>query len=346
MIISRLSLYKVIKDRWLRLHPGAERPVFRGDAEDCPYKTRMRDFYFIRRDDNLLQSMSPDTERAYREGDGGELEEYVDKHGSLQPPKLHSVASSSALTFNIFGNGPEAVFAGDLRESSAHSYPPAADSGPEGGPYRIEYEKKLRVLWGSNRPANLDAYLYDGKNGVFVETKLSEWLCDPPKVLDHAYGDPSRYPAGLFEALAPLRKRVNSRDFRRLDAAQLYRHIIGIFNERCYLGGLPGTLSRITLALCYWAPEPEYFAGTDIDPRHYEAAREELIGDCALFTDRLAASSPSVFDLFGEKGVRFGFAAIPADRLAGLLQREDPAAYSEFMKRYGADTGSPDGSAE
>ncbi|MBO4548022.1 MAG: hypothetical protein J5758_02295 [Abditibacteriota bacterium] len=364
MAITRDLLYKVIKERWERLHPHREHAVFWGDVKSPRYSTVNRDYYFIVLDDNLDERMSPEVRYSYDNGDGGELEEYFDKYGRLQPPKIQSLASSSALTFNMFLNG-NVTITGELRDHAVHSYPAAADGekGPESGignTYEVEYEKKLRVFNTGDTAANLDAYLYDtDARAIFVETKYLEWITDEPKTLAPCYGDPSRYPAELCEALKTLRARINAKGFRHLDAKQLCTHICGIYNERFYRGGLSNAPRRITLALCYWAPDPQFFEGTCVDPAEYQAVRDEFAAECRLFTDCLTDCRPSVFDLFREKGAGFEFAAIPADRLmkitkitpgvplaelaedpAGALDKMsgEPRAASEFMKRYLDDT--------
>ncbi len=374
MAITRDQLYKVIKEKWEQLHPHIQHAVFWGDVDAPRYSTANRDYYFIVLEDNLADRMSPEVRSSYEEGDGKELFEYTDDRGRLQPPKIYSLASSSALTFNMFLNETVGL-TGDLREHAVHSYPAAAD-GPKGseGSYTVEYEKKLRVFNTGDTAANLDACLTEladrDPRVIFVETKYLEWIADEPKTLAPCYDDPSRYPRELCAALKVLRDRINAKGFSHLDAKQLYTHICGIYNERFYRGGLDFDPCRITLALCCWAPDPQYFEGTCIDPAEYQAVRDTLVEECKLFTDCLTGCSPSVFDLVREKGGDFEFAAIPAGRIMQITQvaaratltefLQDPAgvlngvlkkitetrAESEFMKRYGPDTGSPDGSAE
>ena len=68
-----------------------------------------RPFYFKDYTDNLFCPMDKKVEQAYLEGDGDELLPTKKIYGGREvicPPKMGSIASSSAMSFNLLGNVP------------------------------------------------------------------------------------------------------------------------------------------------------------------------------------------------------------------------------------------------
>lgn len=124
------------------------------------------EFYFDDYDDNLYTKMSKAVYTAYKDGNGGELDG--------NPPKMASIASSSAMTFNIIGNDPVDIH----NDYSISSSVNASTVNIPKGKYKIEYEKKLFPINKGNSPSHLDAFLWceENKTGIFCEMKNFEWL--------------------------------------------------------------------------------------------------------------------------------------------------------------------------
>lgn len=95
-------------------------------------------FYLERLEDNLFLPMSKSIYCQYDEGDGNELKDH-----------MKALRSSSAMTYNIFGNDDAKI----------------VDSNEVYHNYTVKYEKQLRTLKNSvsNKKANLDAFLYNSK---------------------------------------------------------------------------------------------------------------------------------------------------------------------------------------
>ena len=192
-----------------------------------------RPFYFKDYADNLFCPMNQKAEQAYLDGDGDELsptEKWYGSKKAICPPKMASVVSSSALTFNLLGNDP-AVIPGD------HLLP--------SGVYDVQYEKKLYTICAGKYPANLDAFLSNeaDKTAIFCEMKMLEWL-DPPKKLKDTYRKRPYYfvsdetavnfPIDAFEVFRSVIDEVIAADFVRYDAWQMLWHLLAIYNYTSY----------------------------------------------------------------------------------------------------------------
>ena len=189
--------------------------------------------YFEQYQDNLFAELSNEHRAQYESGNGDELSD------KQYPAKMKSIFSSSAMTFNILGNGEIRVKEGNKFFVS--------------GEYKIEYEKKLFTLNTENakkHPAHLDAFLLNGANAIFCEMKMLEWLRDTPGFLKIAYFNDANFfssIAGGEESLAAFKKlrdalcaqmaKFSTKDadkdphrFVRYDAWQMFKHILGIYN--------------------------------------------------------------------------------------------------------------------
>ena len=70
-------------------------------------------FYYKDYADNLYMRMGHQALQAYEEGSGGETKPYTWKGSGKTvtcPPKMASIASSSAMTFNLLGEDPQLSF--------------------------------------------------------------------------------------------------------------------------------------------------------------------------------------------------------------------------------------------
>ena len=117
-----------------------------------------RQFYVTRLEGNLIHSMDTQHGEEYRRGSGSELDD-----------KMRALRSSSAMTFNLLGNGPVNV----LWNGSW-------------GSYEVSYEAQLPTR-AIGLPANLDAVLGNKEHVIACEMKMLEWLLSKPGVLKSAY---------------------------------------------------------------------------------------------------------------------------------------------------------------
>ena len=183
---------------------------------------------------NLFSDMSDEHKNQYEHGAGEELSD------KRTPAKMKSIFSSSAMTFNLLGNG-------EIRANDGNGiFSP--------GTYSIEYEKKLLTVKSGNVPAHLDAFLLNGADAVFCEMKMTEWMRDNPGFLKLAYFEEKNYyfdTADGKDALAAFKSlrdslcsnmleyrapkptsgsEYDTHRFEQYDAWQMYKHILGIYN--------------------------------------------------------------------------------------------------------------------
>ena len=186
-------------------------------------RSQSNPFYFNDYRDNLIRPMDPVHEQKYKEGRGKELEQT-----DSSPAKMASVASSSAMTFNLLGN--------DLVVFKSNPW-------FQDGQYTIEYEKQMFTLNRRSSPANLDAFLANdtARHGIFCEMKMLEWLGAPGTLKNtylerDYYIDKAAYP--VFRDLAEVLKKTEGvrKDgshvsiFKRYDAWQMFKHTLAIYN--------------------------------------------------------------------------------------------------------------------
>lgn len=117
--INDKMLQQALKDRWLAVNPNV---AVEWDAAHL--------YYFKELNANLLHEMSNRVYHYYNEGSGGELKKRIRK-GVKLPPKMLALKSSSAMTFNIFGNG----------DANGNITILGNEYGLSIGKYKLEYEK-------------------------------------------------------------------------------------------------------------------------------------------------------------------------------------------------------------
>lgn len=270
------ALNDALKERFIEVI--GDRP-FGGceSASQAPY-------YLADLRDSLVEPMDAQHAAEYGGGSGNEL-------GS----KMKALRSSSALTFNTFGNGP-VIFSGDCLL-------------PE-GTYNVSYEYQLPTLMRNPNPANLDARLVrdDGGCAAYFEFKMLEWLTSQPGLLRPAYLDSESYlilrdeaelfteafswlagcdPQAAIDAGQPLKCR-----FSRYDAFQMAKHLLAV-----YTAVVQGKEShpRIFLVNCVWdlvhperlgKYEAHYRELRSCEDEEYEEFEEAMVPLCALFWNR------------------------------------------------------------
>lgn len=247
-------------------------------------------------EDNLVPSLSGAQCAAALEqlaaGDGSELE-----HCSGLPPAAHSAHSSAALVVNSF-----AWWIGRERDLSIADRTDFTV---------LRFERKLPIFRGGRAP-NLDLVAENNEVLVGVESKLTEYLAPSHWVgFSEAYARAEAFGEFAHQAwkreFEAVSKEGRAR-YRRLDAAQLLKHYLGL---RKHAAG-----RRVVLAYLYWEPlNPDAVA--------YGQHRREL----AAFSEHVADGDVEFHALsYSELWSRWGECeADPDEHVARLRHRYEVA---------------------
>ncbi|MBE6662912.1 MAG: hypothetical protein E7602_00240 [Ruminococcaceae bacterium] len=299
-----------------------------------------RPFYYKDYRNNLFCPMSSQTIAEYNRGDGSETKEStITKFGRTYtlPPKMGSIVSSSAMTFNLFGNDSVSIL-------------------PEGilpqGTYTVEYEKQLLTRAYGNMPANVDAFLSDSvnRNALFFEMKNLEWL-ESPKALgksyfmERYYFTPDRaavpFPKDAFEMFSNWAHLLQDVSFRRYDASQMFKHTLAMYNYASFV--TRSALEKVdpgrTMAGKYdWYiltnvvnEFPAAFIDDEDTRWEYQSALSEERYEAQLFIDTMhRCEIPAIFDNNCNAGIKIIY--MSAKELAESL--DIPVDHQEYLKRY------------
>lgn len=170
---------------------------------------------------NLFENMLDKHKMEYGGGSGGEL-----NATEKRPAKMASIRSSSAMTFNILGNGDIIL-------------KPENKLNHTEGVYYIEYEKQYETIGNGNlkQRANLDAFLVsqDGSEIIFCEMKMLEWLSKNIGELKAAYKDVNSYihkehVADFLKAVEIIEQMIPTKCFEYYDVWQMFKHTLAIYN--------------------------------------------------------------------------------------------------------------------
>lgn len=163
--------------------------------------------------DNVFGPMGDQVRQAYGNGSGGEMQvtEY-------SPAKMANISSSSAMTYNLLGNGPVEIVENDHLSA---------------GSYQLQYEKQMYTLNMGSKPANLDAFLSNGRErtAIFCEMKMLEWLGTPGELKPSYRTD--RYffdKVSAYPVFASLIQKIEAEKFECYDAWQMFKHLLAIYN--------------------------------------------------------------------------------------------------------------------
>ena len=206
-------------------------------------------YYFEKLEDNLYERMTDRTKSFFESGSGEELRD-----------KMFALRSSSAMTFNLFGNDLITLKPNDVLGV---------------GDYGIEYEKQLDTLQKSKAPANLDAFLKKDDELCFCEMKLFEPLYHKTsfqKELPSSYEDMERYiyldSAYSFKESI---EKLKASGIKRYDACQMFKHTLGIYN---YARKNELKEKKITLLNCIWTLN-ESLGDKKLDQQYKQIEQEE-----------------------------------------------------------------------
>ena len=154
---------------------------------------------------NLYVEMSGETLKQYKNGDGNELSD----------GKMNMIRSSSAMIYNLLGNGNVTISGNDKKIPS--------------GTFNKEFEKKLPTLKRSPKKANLDAWLSNSNSEIFIESKCLEWIENGhEKELREAYTNRERYyDSSIADTFIKLGLQIPQTQY---DSCQMFKHTLAIYN--------------------------------------------------------------------------------------------------------------------
>lgn len=206
---------------------------------------------------NYFEPMSEETKKNYLDGDGDELGE-KDKSNK---PKMSAIRSSSTMIYNLLGNA-------DVKIKENGIIP--------AGVYKKEYELKHETITyrykGKPTRANLDAYLHNEKDEIFVEAKCMEWIENWTRhdlktayLEEKFYFDKSTFP--LFEASG---RKISCSQY---DSVQMFRHTLAIYN---YLREKKISDKKVLLLNVVWEPSVEEIPEEARERYSHQLALEHL----------------------------------------------------------------------
>ena len=315
--ITDKMLQQALKDRWLAVNPNV---AVEWDAA-YPY-------YFKELNANLLYEMSNRVYHYYNEGSGSELKKRTRK-GKKIPPKMLALKSSSAMTFNIFGNG----------DANGNIIILGNEYGLPIGKYKLEYEKQLPAL-NSRAPANLDACLSSEAATLFFEMKMTEWFGTPSALSPSYLKEDAHFPdekfrqlmQSLMKSYLTLTKEQDNQGgykckTKHFDAFQIMKHIFGIYNG-IHEGKLP-KVPVIKIIVGFWtAPDADFFKGDKNLYSAYQDAEEEMRQEFRIFYDGLE----DINDLFGAQGICFELKLLTVREIVECLEKS--AVEMDALRRY------------
>lgn len=258
-------------------------------------------FYFENLDDNFYEPMADDIKAAYDNGAGNE-----------RTDKMHALRSSSAMTYNLLGNGPVIVKENSIIGS---------------GTYRLQYEKQLETLKNSKAPATLDAFLEKDDELCFCEMKLFEPLYHKTnflKELSSNYDDMDRYffTDSAYSFTESLDKLKIS-DIKRYDACQMYKHALGIYN---YVRQNELKGKKVTLLNCVWTMDADL--KDEKSALQYKQIEDEEYSGFVKFKDCMF----NVINAFSKLGIDFSIKFVTVKEFVELL--DIPEEKKNWLNRY------------
>ena len=301
------AFMEVLKSRYIEIE-GVREFGGVGSKTQAPY-------YLKHLEDNLVMPMSGPHVAEYSRGSGGELD-----------GKMKALRSSSAMTFNLLGNGP-------VKLNGTHGLPEGA--------YAVEFEHQLPTLAGNPHPANLDAKLESecGETVIYCEMKLAEWILNKASSLREQYLEAESYlipetaATAFRESFATLCEGEADGNGKlapkltRYDAFQMLKHLLAIYTEsnRKAEAGEP-LPKRIILLNCVWEMENPERLG------RYEAKYRELEAEEHAQYRKFAETVKPLAKLFAEMGIEFDLHYLTFAEMRDSLELE--AAHRKALDRY------------
>ena len=250
-------------------------------------------------------------------------------YNSVKPKhKLHmyynTVASSAAFAFNIFGEDEKNFNKGNVINYLNEEF------------VVKEYEKELKAL-NNREPAHLDCFISSKDKDVYIETKLTEWLC-APKNLAEAYLERDGYRnEDIYDHFSKFFKdfiddtvmkdsddRIKS-TYTRYDAIQMLIHSLGIFND--YMG----TNKKVELWNIVW----------DIDSVDNNDKCELVNPYIKMYKEEsdeaknfINYANELIVPYFKNNGIDYAIKYIPFSEFYKNVNYINEPGRKEYMKRY------------
>ena len=278
---------------------------------DSSMKSPQAEFYFQRLEDNLIEAMCEETEKAYRSGDGNELEE-----------KMRALRSSSAMTYNLLGNGTV-----EVKKDSPFFV---------SGEYMVSYEKQLPTIKRNPHKANLDAYLKGEKQLIFCEMKMTEWLFNRPGYLRESYKRKELYlHPEIFDAAMmcleeivlqePSDHKTYYSSLEQYDGLQMFKHLLAIYNFAAeYHGSIP---QSIRLVNCVWHL-PESAGISETARKEYQQKETKEHQEF----ERFYSSTKKMREAFADLGIDFDIVLMTAKEFSDQFIRT--MEQKKYLARY------------
>lgn len=307
-------------------------------------------FYYANYEDNLFYPLGEQARLAYDNGSGAEThptEKMVKGKKVINPAKMASIASSSAMTFNLLGNETATILTNDVLPH---------------GTYNVQYEKQMYTVKKGSSPANLDAFLSNEQNktAIFCEMKMLEWLGNP-SCLKEAYLNKDYYfaadyanigyPVDAYQTFNEIIEKLIDRNkltkagyhsiFKRYDVWQMLKHLLSIYNYTSFatqnavnkfskIPSMAGKYNRIILANIVNEFPPELIEDTSIREDYFMAIQEER-KESQYFIDIIMNSKiPNLFKTNCNSGIEVKY--ITAKTFADNLDMTDTKR--KYLKRY------------
>lgn len=262
-------------------------------------------FVFENVSDNLYEPMSEKVSQQYRDAGGEEALE-----------KMHSLRSSAAMTYNIFGN--------DTVRFAENPFVSA-------GEYNVCYEAVLETVPGAKVQDRIDAVISNEKEIDFFEMKLFEPLYHKTSFvheLSSSLEDAQHYAYtdSAFPFMESIR-RMRGSGIVRYDACQMFNHALGIYN---YIrkNELAVKGKKIKLINCIWTMENPFGDEEEKLRREFDNVFFEEKTEFAKFKECMF----NVVNLFEKKGIDFTISLV---ELRDLLQAMEVSEEKRsWLNRY------------
>lgn len=261
-------------------------------------------YYLKEINKHLYEPMNEISREAYDEGKGSELKG--------KNPKICALRSSSALTYNTFGNY-------QLFEFENNTY------------YEKHFEfKDLPTLKNSNAPANIDVFLKGDNKLIFFEMKMCEWLFNTPsKEISLSYLNPENYSDSdkLAKNAIDCIMNLARSELHNYDSLQMFKHSLGIYNYLCN----NDSPKEIELINCIWSFKDVSSLSIDSRITYEKKMKNEEKG----FKNFLECMEPLIY-LFKESfDITFNIRMISFANLYEKLKiLNESSEHKEFLKRY------------
>lgn len=194
-----------------------------------------RQYYLEDWHNNLFDKGLGEHKTEFLKGQGHEL-------FSDSAPDLASVGSSAALAINLFGINKTCL----LKDTPASWKVKSRD-------YALAYEYKAKTIRSAR--ANIDVYLHNGNEHIFIEMKMLEPLKKVTTKSSEAYGLKGYYSnEQAYEVFSQLFDKAGSA--KRYDRLQMTKHLLGIYNK--FAKEKPNELQHVILLNCYWKPSDDF----------------------------------------------------------------------------------------